>query len=187
MTAAAVSSHDVSMPRITGELRRLGIAPHDERVLAVVGVVAPAHAGGDESERLVQVDRGVVGDAHLERVAALDVVAGQLEQLVKQRPGDATASPGRVDSDVHYVPRIDVPGDDQVPEHVLALEGAETDAARLRELAGEHRSRPRRWIGGPLDLLDRVEVGRLQWSQLDGGDHPAAFTARLRSASGARR
>src|SRR4051812_16736229 len=87
-TAAHVSSHDVSMPRINwspGEAdvrhvveaadERRRRAPHDHRVLAVVLVVARAQAGRREAKALVELDRGRVRGPHLEcdaRVVASD-------------------------------------------------------------------------------------------------------------------
>ena len=69
-TAAAVSSQDVSIPRISGSAALSSrVAPHDQRVFAVVGVVAAPNAAGDETELLVQRDRVEVRDPDLERVA----------------------------------------------------------------------------------------------------------------------
>ncbi len=43
------------------------VEPHDQRVLAVVLVVARTHSGRAEAEPLVHRDRRLVGDPHLER------------------------------------------------------------------------------------------------------------------------
>src|SRR4051812_30810147 len=109
-TAAQVSSQLVSRPRITarsaadGALAggRVGVrdvvqqavaggggAPHDERVLPVVLVVAAARAGAAEPVALVEVDRRVVGLPDLERV--LRVLPRLREQLREQRRGDPPA------------------------------------------------------------------------------------------------
>src|SRR5205814_2689906 len=56
------------------------LPPHDEGVLAVVGVVAAADTAALEAELLVEPDRVHVRDAHLEGVAAAVVVRGQLEE-----------------------------------------------------------------------------------------------------------
>src|SRR5262245_49960038 len=93
-TAAAVSSHEVSMPRmrtVSGPaaeplddrhaadrpldprkqtpVRRLAhlVRPHDERVLAGVRVVALAHADRGEAETLVHLLRATVRQPDLER------------------------------------------------------------------------------------------------------------------------
>src|SRR6185312_10809346 len=50
------------------------VAPHDQGVLAVVGVVPAAEAFLSEAEPLVERDRPRVGDAYLECVAAQRVV-----------------------------------------------------------------------------------------------------------------
>ncbi len=106
-TAAAVSSQDVSIPRITASAAC--VAPHDQRVFAVVGVVAAPQPACLEAELLVEVDRLLVRDAHLERVAAALVVARQLEEPFEQPRGDTASLVPGVDRDVHHVPRIDVP------------------------------------------------------------------------------
>ena len=90
-TAAAVSSHDVSIPsmRVTrtsvartpssparaarrrpATPRTRGVdlvRPHDERILAGVGVVALADADGNETEPAIHLLRGLVGESRLER------------------------------------------------------------------------------------------------------------------------
>src|SRR5207249_4801975 len=66
---------------------------------------------------------------------------------------------------------------------VLAVHvvGTEADRARLRELAREHRARPRRRIRAPLDRLDRPKIGEPERAQLDRRH------ATLLAASGSRR
>src|SRR5579862_5079085 len=93
-TAAAVSSHEVSIPRmrmvtspavrsfehggaghapleaieqrgVVGLVHLVG--PHDQRVLAAVGVVALAHTDRGESESLVEPLRAVVREPYLQR------------------------------------------------------------------------------------------------------------------------
>ena len=151
------------MPRITlaarQRLRPAALAPHDQRVLAVVGVVAAAHAAALEAEALVQVDRARVRDAHLERVAAAAVVLRQLEQRLEQPRRDAAAAVVGVDGDVHHVPGVDVARVDDVADELVALERAEADRRRLGELGGEHRARPRRRVGA-LSRSPRCRRGR---------------------------
>ena len=72
------------------------VAPHDQRVFAVVGVVAAPQPAYLEAELLVEVDRIVVRNAHLERVAAALVVARQLEERSSSRVASRGAgAPGR--------------------------------------------------------------------------------------------
>src|SRR5919201_379797 len=81
-TATPVSSHDVSIARTRTLLIQRGaqlrqavahrtllepLGPHDERVLVVVGVVPAPHAGAPETVLLVQLLRGQVRGAHLQR------------------------------------------------------------------------------------------------------------------------
>ena len=68
--------------------RRRG-APHHDRVLTVVLVVAPAHARRAEAEALVERDRARVGAPHLER--QLRVALDALEHARDQRGGDPAA------------------------------------------------------------------------------------------------
>ena len=63
-------------------------------VLAVVGVVAAPDAARAEAERLVELDRAGVRDAHLERVAAPPVAGRLLEEVVEQRARDPAAPVG---------------------------------------------------------------------------------------------
>ncbi len=140
-----------------------------ERVFAVVRVVAPADSPGAEAELFVEPDRGLVRDAHLERVAAAGVPGRDLEQALHEPARDPLAAVLRRDRDVHHVPGVDVAGDDQVADELvpLAVDRAEADRGRLRQLAREHRARPRRGIRRALDLLDRVQVAQLQLPELD--------------------
>src|SRR5689334_22237926 len=113
-SAAAVSSQEVSSPRITLVVRD-GVAndrvlPHDQRVLAVVRVVAAPHASGAEAEVLVELDRAGVRDADLERVAAPRAAGGDLEEPVQQHRGDLLPPAGGRDGHVHHVPGVDVAG-----------------------------------------------------------------------------
>ena len=129
--------------------RRDRVLPHDQRVLAVVRVVAAPDPARLEAERSRTAGSRRVRDAHLERVAAVAVAGGQLEQVLEQR---ASRSRGRrwsgVDGDVHHVPGVDVAGDDHVAdERASSSSKAPTQIERrLRELAGEHRARPRRRV-----------------------------------------
>src|SRR5262245_63141398 len=83
----ASGGHEASARRTTTAVLvappgRDGVLPHDQRVLAVVGVVAAPDAPRLEAEPLVQRDRGRIRDAHLEGVAAARVVDGQGEQAL---------------------------------------------------------------------------------------------------------
>ena len=117
-TAAQVSSHDVSSARITlGARPRLASPPgppHDQGVLAVVGVVAAAHARGVKPIALVEPDGLGVRDPHLEREAAGVVVCSLAEDVVEQELRDALAPLLGVDRHVHHMPGVDVPGHDQI-------------------------------------------------------------------------
>src|SRR5262245_37434145 len=50
-----------------------GVLPHDQGILAVIGVVAATHSPSFEAKSFVQPDRARVRDADLERVAAATV------------------------------------------------------------------------------------------------------------------
>ena len=142
-----------------------------KRVLAVVGVVAAPQAARAEAEPLVEGDRLLVRDAHLERVAAPGVVGREVEEPLEQHRRDAAAAVLGIDGDVHHVPGVDVARDDEVADEravlPFRLERAEADRARLRELAREHRAGPRRRVGAALDLLDREEIAEREPAQLD--------------------
>ena len=138
--------------------QRRGRAPHDQRVLAVVLVVAPPHAGGAEAEALIQRDRALVGGPHLERELRARVV-DPLDQRRQQRGCDAAPAAARVDRDVHQVPDRVVARADQVADHRLGLERRQAHARGLGELEHEHRQRPRRRERAPLDRHDLREIG----------------------------
>src|SRR5205823_364582 len=164
-----------------------GIAPHDQGVFSVVRVVAAANPARFEPGLFVQPDRYVVGDADLERVAAAALAAGELEEPLEQAGRNTFAAVLGSDSEIHHMPRVDVPGDDQEAEELAAvrLERAEGDRRRLRELPREHRARPGRRVGRALDRLDRGEIAQLEPPEVDlvrGGAH-----VRVLSASGIRR
>src|SRR5919109_1947469 len=150
-----------------GRPARLRVAPHDQRVLTIVRVVAAPDAALREAVALVQLDRALVGHAHLERVAAAGVVGRDLEEPLEQRARDAAAAPLRMDGDVHDVPGVDVARDDHVADQPVAFEGAEAHRRGLRQLAREHRARPRGRIRAPLDLFDRAEVLQSEGADLD--------------------
>src|SRR5687768_9257972 len=57
------------------------VLPHDQSVLAVVGVVAAPDARRLEAEALVERDGAPVRDAHLERVPAPRIALGEAEEL----------------------------------------------------------------------------------------------------------
>src|SRR5215208_5348626 len=119
IAAAAVSSHDVSTARINaadalGCPARLGVAPHDQRVLPVVRVVATTNTPPPEAVALVEPDGALVRHAHLERVAPPRVIPRGLEEPLQQRARHAPAPLLRMHGDVHDVPRVDVARNDYV-------------------------------------------------------------------------
>ena len=185
--AAAVSSQEVSSPRITRRAVGARVAPHDQRVFAVVRVVPAPDPAALEAQLLVERDRALVRDAHLERVPAPSLAGGQLEQAPEQRRRDALAPVLGRNRDVHHVPRVDVARDDHVAHQLarLRLEGAEADRGRLRELPGEHRAGPRSRVRGALDRLDRRQVAEAEAAEVDARRRLHART--VRSASGTRR
>ena len=85
---------DVS-PARTSLPCRVGVAPHDHCIFSVVSVVTTSDATRDEAEALVEGDRGEVRDAHLQRVAALGVVARHLEQPARASPWRSRAAGAR--------------------------------------------------------------------------------------------
>src|SRR4051812_6004415 len=91
--------------RSSRALGRLGIAPHDQRVLAVVGVVAAPHAARLEPGFLVEADRDVVRHADLERVPAAAFAGGCDEQLLEQPGGDVLTAVLWRGSGGHYLAR----------------------------------------------------------------------------------
>src|ERR687897_1301070 len=213
-TAAAVSSHDVSMPRITSAMAlaaygprassRTGVdpsrapqpidarrgsepvtfddgaagdadldlvqavgivrgvdvvGPHDEGVLAGLGVVALAHACRQEAEALIQRLRPRVAHAHLEG----EVAAAPLDRRPSQRQqhpgGDALALPRGVDGhrgDVTIVDRPEQPGvaDDLGPHARDQVH----PGGSLADLAEEQAERPRPGVDLLLDPQDAPEV-----------------------------
>src|SRR5215207_11438300 len=213
-TAAAVSSHDVSMPRITSAMalaaygprassrtgvdrsraphpidagrgsepvtfddgaagyvdldlvQAIGIVrgvdvvgPHDEGVLAGLGVVALAHACRQEAEALVQRLRPRVAHAHLEgevAAAPLDRRPGQRQQ---HPGGDAVALPLGVDGhrgDVAVVDRPEQPG----VAHDLGPHARDQvhPGGPLADLAEEQAERPWPGVDLLLDPQDAPEV-----------------------------
>src|SRR5215207_10019965 len=146
------------------------VLPHDERVLAVIGVVAATDSPSREAEALVELDRRIVRDSYLERVAAASVAGGELEEPLHQPRGDPLAPVAFGNSEVHHVPGVDVAGDDQVGDEavLVGVDRAEADRRRFRELAREHGTRPWRWVGAALDALDRIEIAELQLTELEG-------------------
>src|SRR5215218_3040421 len=140
-TAAQVSSQEVSSARTrTTARRRLGadrsgLEPHDERVLAVVVVVATAVPRGPEPESLVHRDRGAVGGPHFQRVAAFG--AGRLEELVDQLRRDPLTAPAGVYRDVHEVPDVSVARAHEIADEAVRVGCGEADPRRLREIEHE--------------------------------------------------
>ena len=84
--------------------------------------------------------------------------SGLVEEPLDQLGRDAAAAALRVDGDVHQVPDVVVAGADQVADQPLGVLGREADPRRLRELQDEHRQRPRRREGAPLDRDHRGQV-----------------------------
>src|SRR6185312_1387741 len=138
--------------------QRGGRAPHDERVLAVVLVVAPAQAGGTEALAFVEVDRAEVGAAYLQREARVLLADARVE-LGEQRRGHSAAAVIGVDGDVHDVPHGLVARADQVTGESPAADRGEADARGLGELQHEHRQRPRRRERAALDRDHLREIG----------------------------
>ncbi len=125
-------------------------APHHQRVLAVVLVVAATHPRGAEPFALVEVDRHGVGAAHLQREARLWVV-DLLVELGQHRRGQALALVIEVDGDVHDVPDRVIARADQEPDQALAAACRKAHPRLLGELQHEHRKRPRGREHPPLD------------------------------------
>src|SRR5262249_19337324 len=174
-TAGGTRTASLAIPTSVG---MAAVAPHDERVLTVVGVVAAADAVAFEAQFLVKADRLPVRDAHLERVAAAVVFVRELEEPFEQARRDAAALVVGIDRDVHDVPGVDIPRIDDVADQLVALERAEADRRSLRELGGEHRARPRRPVGALLDLLDLGQVADRQAPDLDRErGHVAGFAS----------
>ena len=147
---------------------RRGGPPHHDRVLAVVGVVAAADAGRLEAEPVVELERPVVGAAHLERELRLGV-AYALEQRLEHRGGDAAAAAVGVHGHVHDVPHEVVAAAHEVAGQLPLDLGDQAHAARLGQLEHEHRQRPRGRERAPLDRDDLREVGVREPADLDGG------------------
>src|SRR5580692_1413590 len=97
-------------------------APHHERILAVVLVVAAAHSGRAEALSFIEMDGDAVGPPYLQRKAGL-AVADALIQLREQRRGDPLALMIAVDRDVHDVPDGVVARADQVADEALLAAG----------------------------------------------------------------
>src|SRR5437764_1242833 len=125
-TPTAVSSHDVSIPRMfTGRssqrlllhlgrardagldgVEQLGVVvpgdvlrPHDEGVLLGLGVVVLPHADGPEPEAPVEVLGRLVPQAHLEGQAGRSPPAGFPGQGEQQAGADLVPVPGGLDGD----------------------------------------------------------------------------------------
>ena len=155
-TAAQVSSQEVSIassmvrPSAGHVSPATSVQPHDQRVLAVVVVVAGTDAGGAEAEAFVHADRAVVGDAHLERerqLAARPPRSGRRSSCA----GDAAAAVVGGDGDVHQVPDLVVAGADDVASQLVAarwrrgrsregLESSSTNIASDQGVGKERRS-----------------------------------------------
>src|SRR5215218_1373173 len=95
-TAAQVSSQEVSIASSRpGLIQALSfqppsVQPHDQRVLAVVVVVARTDAGRAKPEALIHADRAVIGDPHLQ--SEREGAPRLLDQAPHQQPGDPGAA-----------------------------------------------------------------------------------------------
>src|SRR5437870_99156 len=160
------------------------VAPHDQRIFTIVGVVAASDSARLETCLLVELDRHFIRHPDLQRVAATGFFAGQLEEPLEQSACDPLAPVAGRNGKVHDMPRVDVTGDDQVAEQLarLRLKGAERDRGRLGQLAGEHRPRPGSRVRVAFDRFDRVEVAQFEATEI----HPIRGRAHLLvlSASG---
>ena len=158
-------------------------APHDQRVLAVVLVVAPAHAGDAEAVALVERDRRLVGAAHLERE-----LGARRRRAGRAAASSAEAMPWRrsvgVDGDVHHVPDGVVARADRVARRAAVAERREAEAGRLGELEHEHRERPRRREGAPLDRGHRRQVAVGEGADLERRAARSSCRRRARSRVG---
>ena len=163
-TAAAVSSHEVSMPRMRSAMQSSSLVrpgqtqspsirpwsrgrrprcrqaagvlgavdvggPHHQGVLAVLGVVALAHAGGHEAEAPVQRLGAVVADPHLER----EVVAAPGDRRAgrdRQQPGgDAVPVPPGIDRDRGDVAVVEAAQHARVADDLVADPGDQVEPA----------------------------------------------------------
>src|SRR6266536_2439050 len=187
-TAAAVSSQDVSMPRMRTlkvvspalgllddrlaldlaleageELGVLGasdlVCPHHERVLVGLDVVILPHTDGREAESPVQLLGGAVRQTHLEREAAR-LTRDRFPRQHQQQPRrDLAALPSRVDGERRDVPVVCGQHQPAVADDVAADAGNEIGAARAqRELAEEQGHRPRARVNLLLDAQHSAHV-----------------------------
>ena len=152
--AAAHVRHVVERPASVA--RR---APHDQRVLAVVLVVAAAACRPSGSRSARRARSPAVRGPHLERVAArCRAVVDPLQQRAQQRVAiPAGAGPGRprCSSGARRCRSASRSGGRRASRRARG----EAHARRLRQLQHEHRQRPRGREGTPLDRDHLRQVG----------------------------
>ena len=163
------------------QVQRLG--RHDERVLAVVGVVARAHAHGPEAEALVEAAGGGVAESNLQRRDRGPQGHGQLDEVAEQPAAESAPSVGRQHREggdvglVDHEPETGV-GDDPIggADHQVVRH-----AVRL-ELTPEGVRRPGRGEGGRLDGVHGRDVLGLHALHAEphrrSGDHPSSSAPR---------
>src|SRR5512132_3556076 len=174
MTATAVSSHEVSMPRtLTGARSRanavwelLGqssqsplvfgpvhvVDPHDEGVLVHLLVVVLADADRSEPELSVQPLRAVVRDADLQGDGLRAGRNRILDEVVQQAHPDLVALVFGVDGDVRDVGLFTVRDEAAVPHDLLVHPGHEVaPVPGLGHLREEQVGTPRSRVDLALD------------------------------------
>src|SRR5579859_3151423 len=187
-TAAAVSSHEVSMPRmrtIDGARSRAGLVaalvpleggpvpfvallkrgfvdvagPHDDRVLAVVAVVALADADVFEPVLAVQRLGAAVGPAHLERDPPRAAPHRFGDQSDEQALPDPPPAALRRHCDRRHVRLVEDDPHPRVADHRVRLAGHEVAReAVVPQLAEVGIARPRRRERRLLDLENAGNV-----------------------------
>src|SRR5581483_2145533 len=194
-TPTAVSSQEVSMPRMftvvlsQGLVLHLGgagyavldggeepavvvagdvLGPHHEGVLLGLGVVVLAHADRPEPETPVQVLGRLVGQAHLQRQAGGPPPAGLPGQGQEETGADLVAVPGRVDGNGGDVPVVEGHHQPGVADHLPADEGHVVGpGGAQRQLRQEQRHAPRHGVDLRLDPQHRAEVAAAHGHQAD--------------------
>src|SRR5437764_6179440 len=201
-TAAAVSSHEVSMPRMRAggltsspalvaghrraETRLQGIEaagvvvgvdvvdPHDQCVLVGLGVVVLADTGGLEAEPVVERLSHPVGDPYLEGEVAGTSTPGQPGHVEHEPGPDLVSLPRRVDGDRGHMGVRAAEHETRVADHGALGPGDVVGAGRTQgELAHEQAQRPGPGIDLGLDTQHRAEVAAPHREELDLG-HDAA-------------
>ena len=126
--------------------------PHDDGVLAGLGVVVAPHPDGREAEAPVQRLGGGVRHPHLEGEVAHPERGGGARLVEEQHRADAAAVPGRVDGQGGDVPVLLHHHEPAVADHEGA-DGGHGVAPRppLGQLGQEDRRRPRPRVVGLFD------------------------------------